>query len=212
LPRSVNEKLSLYWKTAGITWQHTRAFAIDNANEGYIRINLKGREPQGIVEPGAEYEALCQELYRTLQSATNPANGQLAAYRVYKTDDLFHGPCRSHMPDVIVIWNEDARISTDLLTENYGVAHNVQPAYGVSPYYTGNHRANAFTLAVGPEIRSGQVLKGTSILDLAPTILDHFGIRPPEYMTGHVLGKLRLAAESFMMTNQPAAPLDSSRP
>jgi hypothetical protein len=41
LPRSVNEKLSLRWKTAGISWLHTRAFLIENANEGYIRINFK---------------------------------------------------------------------------------------------------------------------------------------------------------------------------
>ena len=62
IPRSVKEKLSLHWKTAGIAWQHSRAFLIDNANEGYIRINLKGREPQGIVEPGKEYEDLCEEI------------------------------------------------------------------------------------------------------------------------------------------------------
>src|SRR5262249_46320647 len=37
LPRSVNERLSLHWKTAGIVWNRTRAFLIENANEGYIR-------------------------------------------------------------------------------------------------------------------------------------------------------------------------------
>src|SRR5262249_46789714 len=117
LPRSVNEKLSLRWKTAGISWQHTRAFLIENANEGYIRINLKGREPQGIVERGKEYEDLCEELYQTVKSASNPTNGKLAAHTAYKTDDIYHGPCRSHMPDIIINWNDEAKVTTELLTK-----------------------------------------------------------------------------------------------
>ena len=191
LPRSINEKLSLHWKTAGITWQHTRAFLIENANEGYIRINLKGREPQGIVEPGKEYEGLCEDLYQTVKSATNPANGARAAHTVYKTDDIYNGPCRSHMPDIIINWNDDARVTTELLTEKYGLARSAAPGHALAPYYTGNHRPTAFTVAVGPQVPHGNVLEGTSILDLAPTILTHFGITPPDHMNGKVLDELR---------------------
>jgi predicted AlkP superfamily phosphohydrolase/phosphomutase len=190
LPRSVNEKLSLRWKTAGISWQHTRAFLLENANEGYIRINLKGREPQGIVEPGKEYEDLCQELYLAVKSATNPTNGKLAAQTVYKTDDIYDGPCRSHMPDIIINWNDDAKITTELLTEKYGVARSAQPGYALPPYYTGNHRPTAFAAVVGPEVARGNILDGTSNLDLAPTILAYFGTTPPEYMEGKVLTEL----------------------
>jgi predicted AlkP superfamily phosphohydrolase/phosphomutase len=191
LSRSVNEKLSLHWKTAGIAWEHTRAFLIDNANEGYIRINLKGREPKGIVEPGNEYENLCEEIFQTVKSMTNPANGKLAAHTVYKADDIYKGPCRSHMPDIIINWNDDAKISTELLTKKHGMARSAQPAYGIMPYYTGNHRPNAFAVAVGPEVPGGQVLSGASILDLAPTILSYFGINPANYMKGKVLSELR---------------------
>lgn len=191
LPRGVNERLSLRWKTAGTSWQHTRAFLIDNANEGYVRINLKGREPEGIVEPGKEYENLCEEIFQTAKHMTNPANGKCAVHTVYKTDDIYNGPCRSHMPDIIINWNEDARITTELLTEKYGTARSAQAAYEVMPYYTGNHRPNAFTIGLGPEIPAGQVLNGTSILDLAPTILTYFGITPPDYMHGKVLEELR---------------------
>jgi predicted AlkP superfamily phosphohydrolase/phosphomutase len=191
LPRSMNEKLSLHWKTAGIAWEHTRAFLIDNANEGYIRINLKGREPMGIVEPGNEYENLCEEIFQTVKSMTNPANGKHAANTVHKTDDIYKGPCRSHMPDIIIKWNDDARISTELLTNKYGMARSAQPAYGIMPYYTGNHRPNAFAVAVGPEVPAGQVLTGASILDLAPTILSYFGIGPAHCMKGKVLSALR---------------------
>jgi predicted AlkP superfamily phosphohydrolase/phosphomutase len=208
LPRSVNEKLSLRWKTAGIAWAHSRAFLIENANEGYIRINLKGREPRGIVEPGKEYEELCEELYQTVRSATNPANGKRAAHTVYKTDDIYSGPCRSHMPDIIINWNEDAKLTTELLTEKYGLARSAQPGYALPPYYTGNHRPSAFAAAVGPEIPQGKILNGASILDLAPTILAYFGITPPDYMGGKVLGELRCsdnkAAQSQLISELSA--------
>jgi predicted dehydrogenase/predicted AlkP superfamily phosphohydrolase/phosphomutase len=194
LPRSLNEKLSLRWKTAGISWQHTRAFLIENANEGYIRINLKGREPEGTVESGKEYEDLCEEIYQTVRSAINPASGKLAAHTVYKTDDIYHGPCRSHMPDIIVNWNDDGKITTELLTEKYGLARSSQPGYAITPYYTGNHRPTAFAVTVGPEVPRGTIIDGTDILDLAPTILVHFGITPPGYMPGKVITGLGLGA------------------
>jgi predicted dehydrogenase/predicted AlkP superfamily phosphohydrolase/phosphomutase len=201
LPRSVNEKLSLRWKTAGISWQHTRAFLIENANEGFVRINLKGREPEGIVELGKEYESLCEEIYQTLRTATNPANGKLVASSVYKVDDLYRGSCRSHMPDIIVTWNEDAKLTTELLTKKYGVARSPLAGYQITPYYTGNHRPSAFMAAVGSDIPVGKTLKGASILDLAPTILSYFGIRPADYMQGAVLRELRSDAAEPVRVN-----------
>ena len=142
------------------------------------------------MEPGKEYEDLCEELYQTVTSATNPANGKRAAHAVYKTDDIYHGPCRSHMPDIIINWDDDAKITTELLTEKYGLARSPQPGYALTPYYTGNHRPTAFALAIGPEVPRGNILDGTSILDLAPTVLSHFGITPPDYMEGEVLSEL----------------------
>jgi predicted AlkP superfamily phosphohydrolase/phosphomutase len=183
----VKENLSLRWLTAGIRWDQTRTFLINNANEGYVRVNLKGREPQGTVEPGKEYEILCQEIYQTTKSMVNPATGKLAARAVHKTDNVYHGPCRSHMPDIIINWNNDAEVTTELLTEKYGLVRSTAPGFALNPYYTGNHRPNAFMLAVGPEIARGTVMGGAHTLDLAPTILSYFGIEPPVYMDGKVL-------------------------
>ena len=189
LPRSTQERLSLRWKTAGISWSQTRAFLIENSNEGYIRINLKGREPQGIVEPGKEYDDLCDEIYRTIKSLLVPETSKPAVGGVYKTDDIYRGPCRSHMPDIIVHWNDDARVTTEMAATKYGLARSKEPAYAVPPYYTGNHRPNAFMLSLGPGISQG-VREKHSILDIAPTILTQFGIAPPDYMDGTALSEL----------------------
>jgi predicted AlkP superfamily phosphohydrolase/phosphomutase len=190
LPRRVNERLSLRWKTAGIDWQRTRAYLIENANEGYIRLNLVGREPQGTVAPGADYEMLCDELCRTAAEMVNPATGEPAAQAVHRIDDLYQGPCRVLMPDVVINWNERACVTTELATQTYGVVRHPQPGHALAPFYTGNHRPNAFGLAVGPGIAGGATLEGAHILDLAPTLLDHFGIEIPSYMTGRVLREL----------------------
>jgi predicted AlkP superfamily phosphohydrolase/phosphomutase len=98
------------------------------------------------------------------------------------------------MPDIIINWNDDAKVTTELLTKKYGMARSAQPGYALPPYYTGNHRPSAFTVALGPEIPAGHVLKATSILDIAPTLLTHFGITPPAYMEGKLLDASRYAA------------------
>ena len=63
-------------------------------------------------------------LYQTVKGMINPANGQRAVHTVYKTDDIYQGPCRSHMPDIIINWNDDAQITTELLTEKYGLVRS----------------------------------------------------------------------------------------
>jgi predicted AlkP superfamily phosphohydrolase/phosphomutase len=193
LPRSVNEKLSMRWKTAGIAWDRTRAFPIENANEGYIRVNLRGREPQGTVQPGNDYHVLCNTLVETARTMVNPANGRPAAHAVHKTDELYDGPCRDHMPDVIINWDPAAQVTTQLSTSNWGELKTENAGYAVTPYYTGNHRPNAFAVLVGPGIAAGQILGGASILDLAPTILARFGIAAPAHMDGRVLSELTSA-------------------
>ncbi len=190
LPRSVNERLSLHWKTADINWATTRAFVIENANEGYIRLNLKGREPEGIVEKATEYDAICDSLVDVATHMTNPVNDKLAATHVHKTVDLYSGPCCGSMPDVIINWDPEAKVMTQLATSAHGTVSTPLPGYAVTPYYSGNHRGNAFIAALGTSVEPGSVLEGASILDLAPSILAHFGVEVPGHMDGKVVGAL----------------------
>jgi predicted AlkP superfamily phosphohydrolase/phosphomutase len=120
----------------------------------------------------------------------NPGTGEPAAQAVHRIEDLYHGPCRILMPDVVINWNDQARITTELATSRYGVVRHPQPGHAVAPFYSGNHRPNAFGLAVGPGIAGGATLEGAHILDLAPTLLDHFGVEVPPHMTGRVLREL----------------------
>ena len=195
LSREAKDRLSIRWKMAGIDWPHTRAYVIENANEGYIRINLKGREPQGIVAPGPEYENVRDELHRAVATLVNPRTGRAAALTAHRTDDICHGPRRDHLPDVVVIWDTDAKITTELQMEHHGVIRRPAAGCQLQPFYSGNHAPRAFAIAAGPDVPQGVVQSGRSILDLAPTILGEFGIEPPEQMQGEVMRELRASGE-----------------
>ena len=86
------------------------------------------------------------------------------------------------MPDIVIIWNTDATITTELLIQKHGLVRAPAPSCGVAPFYTGNHFPNAFAVSVGPDVPHGTVRDGGSVLDIAPTILSHFGIDPPSHM------------------------------
>jgi len=187
---AMKEKLALKWLTAGIVWEKTRAFLISNANEGYVRVNLNGREPQGIVEPGEEYRRLIEELYQVAVTLTNPANGKRAALAVHKTDEIFKGPCRSQLPDLIINWDPDAKVTNELLAGKFGTIKTKEPGYGIVPFYVGNHRPNAFAIATGPEVPAGERIEDGHILDLTPTILTLLGLEVPAYMDGKVLSQV----------------------
>ena len=196
LPRSINEKLSLHWKTEGIDWSKTKAFTIENANEGYVRINVEGREPEGIVQPGSDYDDLCDKLAGAASTMTNPETGRAAAEAVHIAKKRFPGPCCDALPDVIINWDPSARVTKSLATEDYGLIESEQAGYEVSPYYTGNHLANAFMAATGGPIEAGQELHSLSILDIAPTILAHFGLTIPDHMDGAKIPALLPSDES----------------
>ena len=94
------------------------------------------------------------------------------------------------MPDVVIIWNLDARITTELLIGEHGLVRLPAASCQLPPYYTGNHAPHAFAVASGPDVPHGLAHPGRHVVDLAPTILSEFGIGPPAYMAGAVLGEL----------------------
>ena len=105
------------------------------------------------------------------------------------------GPRRDHLPDVVVIWDTDEKITTELQMEHHGVIRAPAAGCQLRPFYSGNHAPRAFAIAAGPDVPQGLVQSGRSILDLAPTILGEFGIEPPEQMQGEILRELRASGE-----------------
>lgn len=189
LPRDLQHRLSTGWVNAGMDWGQTKVFPIPNSNEAYLRVNLQGREPQGIVAPGSECEALLDSLGAEMRSLFNPVNGQPATERVTLVDDAFTGPERKHLPDLVVSWRNEARVLHDLAGSGCGAVHG--PAgHEIAPFYTGNHRAVAFLAARGPSVDAGVDVIDGHIADIPATILALLGVDPPRWLEGRVLDEL----------------------
>ena len=89
--------------TANNDWTKTRAYSYYWDTAPWI--NVIGREPAGIVAPGAEYETVRETILTALRSATDEATGQPAIERAYRREEVYAGPCLEYMPDIGIWWN-----------------------------------------------------------------------------------------------------------
>jgi predicted AlkP superfamily phosphohydrolase/phosphomutase len=164
----------------GVDWSQTRAFAIGLTG---IFVNLKGKFEQGIVEPGAEADALRDEIADRLSKLVDPATGQQAIKRAYQAGKVYRGPYKDQAPDVIVGYARGYRVSWEAAVGRTSgeVFHDNKKAW------SGDH-------CVDPSVVPGVLFCNRAIetenprlLDIAPTVLDLFGIPKPDYMDGRVL-------------------------
>ena len=95
-----------FWEA--VDWSKSRAYAM---GLGDVYVNLRGREKNGIVAPGAEYEALRGELARGLSELTDPANGERAVSRVFRREDVYRRYDPRLIPDLIVANRAGYRVS-----------------------------------------------------------------------------------------------------
>ncbi len=95
---------------ANVDWSGTQAYAV-GLNGLYV--NLRGRERRGIVNAGADYDALLDRLERDLLELRDPENGQPAVTLVTRPRRDFHGPYAASGPDIIVGYNWGYRSSWD---------------------------------------------------------------------------------------------------
>jgi predicted AlkP superfamily phosphohydrolase/phosphomutase len=174
-----------HWQDVGdaVDWSQTRAYSF--GYHGQIYINLEGREPEGIVAPGAEYEALCSEITSALYSLTDPEDGKPVVSTVHRGGETFYGSNMESAPDLVVIMRDLAFITRQ------GYEFGNQPGMILGPTRTlesGSHRLQGLLIAAGPAIRpKAEEQQEASILDLAPTILHLLKCGIPEAMDGSIL-------------------------
>ncbi|MEE8389258.1 MAG: alkaline phosphatase family protein [Anaerolineae bacterium] len=162
-----------------VDWSRTLAYSIGHV--GQIFVNLKGREPEGIVEPGAEYESVRQRVTKALQDLRHPVTGQPLVDKIIPGDQVAHGPHAHRSPDLHIVMDGYQTIAFPLFaTDNRIITRQIRGDSGC-------HRMHGILIASGPEIRTGEIVEGARILDLAPTILHLMGLPVPDDMDGRVL-------------------------
>jgi predicted AlkP superfamily phosphohydrolase/phosphomutase len=166
-----------------VDWSRTRAYALGQI--GPIYFNLKGREPQGIVDLGSETEALWEEIVERLRQVCDPDDGEPIVGDVYRPQELYDGPHLDKAPDIIYMPPSDARKQTVGFGEvDFGTNRIVAPMHRA---LSGGHRLNGLFMAFGEPIKPGVWLEGAQLTDVAPTALHLGGLPVPEDMDGSVL-------------------------
>jgi predicted AlkP superfamily phosphohydrolase/phosphomutase len=181
LPTGLRDRLAQRVDTATIDWGRTRAYCLPTDLEGCIRINLQGREPDGQVAPGSDYEAACRDLKAALEELVEPETGRRAVREVLLADQAFPGPRRDHLPDLVVLWDPAtpiAALASARIGEVRGASPDPRP---------GTHTEPGFLLVRGPDVEMGRGIANAHVFDVAPTILARFGVAPPAHMTGRDL-------------------------
>ena len=166
-----------------VDWSRTRAYCLGLTG---MFLNLKGREGQGVVEPGAEARALKAQILAKLTGLRDEEKGTVGIREVFDTSALYAGPYLENAPDLLIGYNAGYRTSWDCAT---GVA--------AGPVFEDNVKAWSGDHCIDPRLVPGVFFcnrsvesEDPSLVDIAPTALRLFGIEPPAHMDGRPLAGL----------------------
>jgi predicted AlkP superfamily phosphohydrolase/phosphomutase len=163
----------------GIDWSATSAYSFGLAG---IYLNLKGRESKGSVEP-AEEARIKAEITQRLMSLVDPVTGRRPVHAVHDASVVYKGPYARSGPDLVVGFAEGYRFSwkaaigeleKEVFTDNtrsWGGDHCVDRSL-VPGIFLCNRKLD--------------LSAGVGLVDMAPTVLDLFGVPVPAHMDGKV--------------------------
>jgi predicted AlkP superfamily phosphohydrolase/phosphomutase len=177
-----------------IDWSHTRAYSEETPYFPTIWINVKGREPDGIVPPGKEYEEVREQIVQALERWVDPETGQRVVKKAHKREELYTGPFVDKFPDLIIEWNLDNgyaylfKNSKSVQGKQKAIAHIDKKEKEKSK--SGDHRDYGILIAAGNHVQKQGEVQGAELLDLPPTILHLVGLPIPADMDGKVLTQL----------------------
>ena len=164
----------------GVDWSKTKAYSLGLTG---MFLNMKGREAQGIVEPGKEEKTVKEEIIAKLSGLKDEERGACGIHEVFDTKKIYDGPYSENAPDLIIGYDNGYRISWDCATGMVAGAvfeDNVKA-------WSGDH-------CVDPRLVPGVLFSNypvdseePTLLDVAPSALKMFGITPPKYMEGSSL-------------------------
>ena len=160
-----------------VDWYGTRAYAFGLAG---VYVNLRGRERDGVVEAGAAYERLLDELEHDLLAMVDPLTGRHPVSLVYRTRNRYDGPHRNLGPDLIVGYARGYRSSWESPLGQFPAdvfVDNDDP-------WSGDHQ-NDYRLVPGVLLTNQRItLDAPSLADLTVSVLDEFDVEPLPEMIG----------------------------
>jgi predicted AlkP superfamily phosphohydrolase/phosphomutase len=166
-----------------VDWSKTQAYAV---GFGGIYLNLAGREARGIVRH-EDVLRLKREIIEKLKLLRDPERPGSPVSEVYDRDQAYKGPYVPDAPDLVVGFSPGYRVAWETVTGGFGesvISENTRP-------WSGDHNMNP------PEVPGMFFCNRTidlerpHITDIAPTVLDLFGVPVPAHMDGKPILKGR---------------------
>lgn len=191
LPDQWAMRLAANLEMRGVDWSKTKAFMVPSGDCGYIRLNLAGRERDGIVDP-QDADQVLDQIASGLITFRDP-DGGTAVKKVEFVSRAGEDRTRSNpFPDLIVHWSD--RLPPHLAGVNSAQFGDIPPA-GWGSGRTGEHRDDAWALVIPGSSKMRTPVKSAHIMDIAPTICAVLGV-DPEGLDGQPLleGNPRMGA------------------
>jgi predicted AlkP superfamily phosphohydrolase/phosphomutase len=157
----------------GVDWSKTPAFMLPSDHFAQLRLNIRGREREGIVEPD-EADELVARIRDGLMSFRE-ADGAQTVVAVERTRDVLGGgPFVDLLPDVVVRWSD---------TASKGVDRVVSPEHGeVRRPGSGSGRSGAHTpqgwALLAPTTLDYAERERPHVVDIAATVCAALGVEP----------------------------------
>jgi predicted AlkP superfamily phosphohydrolase/phosphomutase len=165
-----------------VDWGNTKAFF--NGTVGNIFVNLKGRDPEGTVDPG-EYDGVLRAIQAGLEDLTDHATGTKVVDRVYRRDESRGAAGAWSAPDLVVTFKSGYSVVGEEI-----MLHGLKDTGEIiadSRNWSGTHEPDGVFIGSGGAFKKGRSVEGAAIIDVAPTLLHLLGVPVPDGMDGVVL-------------------------
>lgn len=182
---------------SAVDWSRTKAFSWGFSP--LFRVNLRGREPRGVVEP-ADYDAFCDDLAAQLRAYRHPDTDEPVFELVEKAADLYQGPHAKAFADLVAM-TKDCAYATNVriphpeapvvLDEQVQIAYRRMAHHKPPLPIVSHHHPDGVCILAGPGIPAEEQMRGpASIADIAPTLLYLLGQPIPLEMDGQAMSGL----------------------
>jgi predicted AlkP superfamily phosphohydrolase/phosphomutase len=192
LPPRWQDELSRFWRGVDDKdWSKTLAFPLMGDLQALVQINLRGRETEGIVEPGREYDELCDRIADGLLSFKDADTGERVVRDIGRGGTLY--PDARYdvgIPDLIIRWGDSPALTQRaVVSERFGTVDWPCPGRPLDGR-SGHHGPQGWLIAAGEHIEAGRDLGEVSAYDFNATIHELMGVPQPDDMLGEVFRPL----------------------
>ena len=172
LPGRLTMELTARLEMRNVDWTKTRAFMVPSGDCGYVRLNLRGRERDGIVGP-EEADMLLEQIASALPTFCDPDGEPVIKKIEFASNSLGCETLFHPFPDLIVHWSERLPLHlAGVSSPQFGEV----PSSGWGSGRTGEHRDGAWALIVPGSSNLKAPTKPPHILDIAPTVCAVLGV------------------------------------